>query len=123
MSDYNEMRKYLDGLSQDKFELLISEFCGVELMKVDDNQWKEVLLETGGTHHVPPHNWREKRTKTLLAHKENNKPEWNRLCYYARIDSDSASQLKLARRALYASLFAILISVGSIVVSIILYNR
>ncbi len=123
MNDYNKMRKYLDGLSQGKFELLISEFCGVDLAEVDDNQWVEGLVETGGTRPVSLKNWRMDWTKTLLAHKEVKKVEWNRLCYYARIDIDSASQLTLARRALYASLFAILVSVGSLVVSVASYIR
>jgi len=123
MNDYNKMLKYLEGLSQNEFERLISEFCGIELSEVDDNLWIEVLVETGGHREVSPRNWRKDWTETLLSYKEDKKAEWHRLCHYARIEVDSAKQLKMARRSQWVSFFAFVISVGSFVLSILSFIK
>ncbi len=117
MTDYVDMRKYLQGLTERQFETLICEFGGVELR--DDGKL-EVLVESGGTRPVDPNTWRDERTEHLLSYKEEHKSEWLRLCYHVRIDDDAARQIRNTRRANVISVIALVVAVGSLFVTICL---
>lgn len=115
MTDYVDMRKYLEGLTERQFYTLIYEFCGVD---TSGDGRLEFSVATGGTRQVNPNTRREEWTEQLLSYKEENKSEWHRLCYYARIDDDAARQIQNTRRANIIAIIALVAAVVSLLVTI-----
>lgn len=115
MNDYQQVRRYLESLSEADFIRFVGKL-GSDIIVLEDEVY-EILNdpEEGGQRRLHPATWREKITEEMLACRENHPAEWNRVCWVAKIDSDSAKQIILGRRTLWIAIAAILISLISLV--------
>lgn len=114
MNDYQQMRRYLESLSENDFIRFVGKL-GSDMIVLDDEVY-EILNdpEEGGQRRLHPATWREKVTGEMLACREEHPAEWNRICWIAEIDSDSAKQIAFARSTRWLAITAILISVVSL---------
>jgi len=115
MNDYQQMRRHLESLSEDDFIRFVGKL-GSDILVLDDEVYETLNdPEEGGQRRLHPATWREKITEEMLTCRENHPVEWNRICWVAKIDSDSAKQMTMGRRTFWIAIAAILISLASLV--------
>ncbi len=115
MNDYQQMRRHLEALPEDDFIRFVGKL-GSDIIVLEDEVY-EILNdpEDGGQRRLHPATWREKITGEMLACREEHFAEWNRICWIAKIDSDSARQMALGMKTLWLSIAAIVIALVSLV--------
>ena len=114
MNDYPQMRRHLEALSEDDFIRFVGKL-GSDILVLEDEVYETLNdPEEGGQRRLHPATWREKITEEMLACRENHPAEWNRICWVAKIDSDSAKQIVFSRSTRRMAFAAILISALSL---------